>query len=86
MRYVTIIWDDSPGGNVEHVAGHGLTPDEVEGVLQDRRNVLDVSRSTGALAVFGFTATGRHIMVAFEEIDEFMSYPITAYDVPVPGE
>jgi hypothetical protein len=26
----SVIWDDEPGGNVEHVAEHGLTPDEVD--------------------------------------------------------
>jgi hypothetical protein len=24
------LWDDSPEGNVEHIAEHGLTPEEVE--------------------------------------------------------
>ena len=31
----TIIWDDEPGENVEHVAEHGLTPDEVDEILLD---------------------------------------------------
>ena len=31
----TVIWDDQPGGNVEHVEEHGLTPDEVDEVLLD---------------------------------------------------
>ena len=31
----TIIWDDEPGANVEHIAEHGLTPDEVDEVLLD---------------------------------------------------
>jgi hypothetical protein len=30
-----VIWDDEPGGNVEHVAENGLTPDEVDEVLLD---------------------------------------------------
>jgi hypothetical protein len=29
----TVYWDDEPGQNVEHVAEHGLTPDEVDAVL-----------------------------------------------------
>ena len=31
---VQITWDDEPGGNVDHVAEHGLTPDEVDEVLR----------------------------------------------------
>lgn len=31
----TVIWDDDPGGNVEHVAGNGRTPDEMDEVLLD---------------------------------------------------
>ena len=30
MAYVEIIWDDEPGGNVEHIAEHELTPEDVE--------------------------------------------------------
>lgn len=30
-----VIWDDEPDGNVDHVAEHGLTPDEVDAVLLD---------------------------------------------------
>jgi len=85
MRYVTIIWDDSPGENVEHVAHHGLTPDEVDSVLQDPSARIASSASTGNRVVFGYTNTGRYIMVAFKEIDALTILPLTAYDVPEPG-
>lgn len=42
----------------------------------------DVSRSSGRPVVFGDTSTGKHLMVAYEEIDADTVYPITAYDVP----
>ena len=29
----TVIWDDDPGGNVDHIAINGLTPEEVEDVF-----------------------------------------------------
>ena len=37
MGYLTIIWDmeDDPDGNVQHIADHDLTVDEVEEVLAD---------------------------------------------------
>jgi uncharacterized DUF497 family protein len=85
VRFLTVIWDDSPGGNVEHVAAHGLTPEEVEDVLQAPNTTFTVSRSTGRPVAFGYTRTGRHILVRFDEIDETTVEPITAYEVPEMG-
>lgn len=85
MQGMTVIWDDSRGGNVEHIAGHGLTPDEVEDVLLNRDSRFARSRSTGRPLAFGYTSTGRYILVAFDEIDEWTVYPVTAYEVPEPG-
>jgi hypothetical protein len=42
----------------------------------------DISRSSGRPVVFGDTSTGRHLMVAYDEIDEDTIYPVTAYEVP----
>ena len=35
MRFVEVIWDDEdqPDGNVQHIAEHGLTIEDVEQVL-----------------------------------------------------
>ncbi len=33
MPWYDFIWNDEPGGNVEHIAEHGLTPDDVETVI-----------------------------------------------------
>jgi len=30
MEDQLFLWDDAPGGNVEHIAEHGLRPEEVE--------------------------------------------------------
>ena len=84
MPPLTIIWDDGEGGNVEHVAQHGLTPDEVDDVLLDSGSTFDRSRQSGLPAAFGRTGTGRYIVVVFEEIDPDTVYPVTAYDVPEP--
>jgi hypothetical protein len=37
MGYMTIIWDldEDPAGNVQHIAEHDLTKEEVEVVLAD---------------------------------------------------
>jgi hypothetical protein len=66
---------------VRHCAQHGVTKEEVEEVLQNATDA-DVSRSPGRPVVFGDTSTGRHFMVAYEEIDADTVYPVTAYEVP----
>ena len=82
MGYLTIIWDmdDDPDGNVQHVAEHDLTKDEVEEVLADPDG-RGISRSSGLPIVFGTTFTGRFIAVVFEEIDTDTAKPVTAYDI-----
>ena len=83
MAFDWFIWDldDDPDGNVQHVAQHGVTKEEVEEVFENATDT-DFSRSSGLPVVFGDTSTGRHLMVAYEEIDEHTAYPVTAYDVP----
>ena len=80
MPWYDIIWNYEPGGNVEHIAEHGLTPEDVEGVichpLEER-----MSRSSGRPVVTGYTQDGRLILVVYEEIDEVTVYPVTAYDI-----
>ncbi|MEX1224631.1 MAG: hypothetical protein WEA31_08805 [Pirellulales bacterium] len=33
MPYYEFIWDEEPGGNVEHIAENGLSPEDVEEVM-----------------------------------------------------
>jgi hypothetical protein len=40
-----IIWNEEPGGNVEHIEEHGLTVDDIEHVLASYEDA-DVSRSS----------------------------------------
>ena len=83
LNFTSIIWDsdDDPQGNVQHIAKHNLTVEEVEEVLQNATD-MDTSRSSGRPVVFGDTVAGRHIIVVYEMIDVSTVYPITAYDVP----
>ncbi len=80
MPYYEIVWNEEPGGNVEHIAEHGLTLEDVEEVLLSPLD-RDISRSTGLPIVFGFTPDGRYILVVYEQIDEVTIYPVTAYEV-----
>ena len=82
MDYLTIIWDldDDPQGNVQHIAEHDLTKEEVEEVLAEPEG-RSTSRSSGLPLVFGATSTGRFIAVVFQEIDADTVKPVTAYDL-----
>lgn len=81
MPYFRIIWnEDDADGNVAHIAQNGLTPDDVESVLENPTE-RDISRSSGLPVYFGFTADGRYIMVVVEEVDDITIYPVTAYEV-----
>ena len=80
MPYFDIIWDPEPGGNIEHIAEHDLTPEDVEDALFDPVG-HDRSRSSGLPMVFGFTSDGRYIAVVYEQIDDSTVSPVTAYEV-----
>ena len=82
VPYYDIIWNPEPGGNVEHIAEHDLTPDDVEAVLL-YPVAEDISRSSGRPMVYGFTPDGRYIVVVYEEIDDHTLYPVTAYIVGI---
>ena len=84
---VTVIWDDEPGGNVEHVAENGLTPEEVDEVLLDDSIPTAHTKATGRPCKFGYTSTGKHVIVIWDELsdDPRMIYPVTAYEVPEPA-
>ncbi len=76
--------DDDPRGNIQHIALNGLVPEEVEDVLlrpglPRRREPPD-----GGPARFGWTLTGKHIIVVHEiTTDSGISVlrPVTAYEV-----
>ena len=56
-----VVWDleDDPDGNVEHIAEHGVSPEEVEEVLNDPTSQTGRSGSSGRPITFGYTADGR---------------------------
>ena len=80
MPYFEIIWNEEPGGNVEHIAEHGLKPEDVEEVIFNPVG-HDVSRTSFLPIVFGFTPDGRYVLVVYEKIDDVTVYPVTAYAV-----
>ena len=85
MGFVQVIWDDDdqPDGNVQHIAEHVVTIEEVEDVLLDPNSTQSTSRSSGEPILFGYTAEGRSLAVVFEHVDDepLTVRPITAYEV-----
>jgi uncharacterized DUF497 family protein len=85
MNIQVIIWDleDDLRGNVQHIAEHGVTIEEVEDVLLDPYSRQSTSRSSGDPIMFGHTAEGRSLAVVFEHVDDnpLTVRPITAYEV-----
>jgi hypothetical protein len=72
-----IIWNDEPGGNIEHIEEHGLTVDDVEHVLANPDSTA-ISRSSGLPCAFGTALDGRYIIVVYEAVDADTIYPVTA--------
>lgn len=83
MEYLQVIWDDDddPEGNVQHIAEHGLTIEDIEHVLGSPSENA-VSQSTGRPCCFGYTLGGDFIIVVYEQIDDDTVRPVTAYEVP----
>jgi uncharacterized DUF497 family protein len=82
MRWTQVVWDPTPGGNVEHVEEHGLTTDDVDHVLE-HPGFWELSRSSGRGCVFGHVPDGRFVVVVFEEIGDVVT-PVTAYEISEP--
>lgn len=72
------LWDEE---NDAHIAAHGVTIEEFEHVVLNA-SAVDISHSSGRPIAFGLTASGRRLACVYEEIDEIMCYPVTAYDIP----
>ena len=75
--------DDDPLGNVQHIAEHGLTREDIEHALEHGCEP-EPSRSSSRPLVYGPTVDGREIIVIFEQIDSGEDagwvYVVTAYE------
>ena len=77
MPFCLFIWNDQI---VEHLAAHGIAPDEFEQVVCDPDEVAE-SRSSGRPIAFGETSTGRYLACVYELLDDTTVLPVTAYEV-----
>ena len=77
MAFRICIWTDEI---IDHLAQHGVTPDEFEAILADPEDEL-LSHSSGLPAVIGAAADGRRLFCVYEELDETYILPVTAYEI-----
>lgn len=86
MQIDEVWWglDDDPTGNIQHLAANGVSREEAEEVLLDPDNETEYSRASGLPATFGWTSTGKHLIVIWERLSArpLIVYPITAFEVP----
>jgi uncharacterized DUF497 family protein len=85
MNFSSIIWDDEadPRGNVQHIAEHDLSIDDVEAALAEPTGE-GRSDSSGYPVIWGYVPDGRYVIVVYEQIDADTIRVITAYEVPEP--
>ena len=76
MTIIELYWDDH---NIDHVAQHGVTPNEVEDICFG----IHISRKEGGqrYILSGQTDCGRYLNVVIEKVAGGIFRPITAFDM-----
>lgn len=64
---------------IAHIAEHGVTPEEVEFVIQ-YPELTGQSRSAGAHMAEGDAGNGKYIIAVYRLIDGITVMPITAFE------
>jgi hypothetical protein len=77
MPYFEFLWTDEI---VEHLAEHGVNPDDFERVVMQPLWV-GVSRSSDRPCCWGETADGRRLFCVYEYLDDVTIVPVTAYEL-----
>jgi uncharacterized protein len=77
MKIQEILW---PEDRIEHIAQHGVEPEEVEEVCFGRPLILRAKASgqNPAYYVLGQTEAGRYLFCVMLEFPEGKGYPVTA--------
>ncbi len=77
---VEFFWVFEPGGNVEHIAEHDLTPEDVEHAYATA-TLFTTSRSSGLPAFVGLDTRYEEIFVVYRELDATTWHVETAYPI-----
>ena len=77
MPMFFFMWSDP---TIEHLAEHGVTPDEFEIVVQNPDSTGN-SRSTGRPYAVAIMDDGRELICIYEMLDSMTVEPITAYEL-----
>ena len=80
MRIRSLLWAED---RVDHIARHGVTPDEVEEICFGRPFVRR-AKSEGespVCYVLGQTAAGRHLFCVIIRFPDGNGYPVTAREM-----
>lgn len=78
MKIRKFVW---PKDRVDHIAGHGLTPEEVEEVCFGTEAFVRRARSQGQNPVYhvlGQTEAGRYLFCVVIQFPDGNAYPVTA--------
>lgn len=64
----------------DHIARHGVAPDDVEDVVFSRPRLVARGRENATL-IFGTTGAGRHLVVVLAESEDGRMHVVTARDM-----
>ena len=70
-------WNDT---NIEHIARHNVSPDEVEDVAFDDEPWIRRGRK-GTRYMFGYTVGGRYLFIVYRSKNRGIARVITAMDM-----
>lgn len=77
MRISKLEWDDY---RIEHIARHGVEPDEVWEVCEDSLHLAH-REGRNRYRLYGQTAEGRYLFIVLEQLTGTVFKPITARDM-----
>jgi len=82
MPFIEFVWDldDDRNGNVQHIAEHGLSKEDIEHVMCNPTKT-GISRASGRPMMFGYTEWGAYVGVVYEEAAANSVYPVTAFEL-----